>query len=138
MRQCLLQLVSIDEAVFGPTTVKSVVSPIQRSLATGTNEVSSLIYHGDKLVGACLAGVDSNAVNGFAGIGELAVLPDYQGQGLGSFMLKTALNNAHPHAPAMKLVVTIGNPAESLYHRLGFLPGPRFTEMKFPHPIARR
>ncbi len=124
---------TLDAEVIGEITVDVIAGALERAAATGTLPVSALVYQENTgmLVGACVAGLDPNAVNGFAGIVELGVLPDYQNLGLGSFLMKTALNNAHPHSAVMKLVVTSGSPAEGLYRRLGFIPGPRFTKMVF-------
>lgn len=123
----------IHAEAYGPLAAEDVAKWIENATATGTLNVSSLVYETTThtLVGACLAGISLNAVNGFAFVSDMGVLPEYQNRGLGALMLLRALTQAHPHAPVMKLVVTIGNPAEALYRRLGFLPGPRFTRMTF-------
>lgn len=123
----------IHAEAYGPITTEDVAKCIENISETGTLDVSSLVYETSTrtLVGACLAGVFPNAVNGFAFVSDMGVLPEYQNRGLGVLMLRRALTQAHPRAQVMKLVVTIGNPAESLYRRLGFLPGPRFTRMTF-------
>lgn len=123
----------IHAEVYGPLTTEDVAKCIENIAETGTLDISSLVYETSTgtLVGACLAGIFPNPVNGFAFVSDMGVLPAYQNRGLGALMLRRALTQAHPRAQVMKLVVTIGNPAESLYRRLGFLPGPRFTRMTF-------
>jgi hypothetical protein len=44
-------------------------------------------------------------------------------------MIKQALNNLKKISPAIILCVTIGNPAEDLYHKMGFFPGVKFANM---------
>lgn len=123
----------IHAEAYGLLKTEEIAEWIKSTVETSSLDVSSLVYETStrKLVGACLAGLPPNAVNGFAFVSDMGVLPEYQNRGLGALMLRRALTQAHPRAQVMKLVVTIGNPAESLYRRLGFLPGPRFTRMTF-------
>ncbi|RPJ51138.1 MAG: N-acetyltransferase [Chloroflexi bacterium] len=123
----------INEQVFGPLTEADIQADIERLMATNTSDVSSLVYDAktNLLVGACLAGVDPETVNCFAGIGQVGVLPQVQNRGLGIYMILKALSKAYYYSPAMCLFVTVGNPAESLYRHLGFIPGPCFTQMRF-------
>ncbi|TVP94171.1 MAG: GNAT family N-acetyltransferase [Acholeplasmatales bacterium] len=51
---------------------------------------------------------------------DLVVMPDKQGQGIGTRVLKTVLSRASHHYPYVRLNVTPGNPAIRLYERLGF------------------
>jgi ribosomal protein S18 acetylase RimI-like enzyme len=56
------------------------------------------------------------------GIPELAVavLPGYQGQGIGSVLMQRFLMEAETRYPAIALNVRADNPAVRLYQRLGF------------------
>lgn len=123
----------VHAEAYGPLTAEDVSGSIEGASATSTLDLSSLVYETQSgtLVGACLAGINPNAVNGFAFVSDMGVLPTFQNRGLGALMLCRALTNAHKRSQVLKLVVTSGNPAESLYRRLGFLPGPRFTRMVF-------
>lgn len=58
--------------------------------------------------------------------------PEYQGQGLASSMLKHALTILHGHYPVARLFVTLGNEAEMLYHKLGFMAGIETAHMYIP------
>ena len=48
------------------------------------------------------------------------LLPAYQGQGLGSQMLRDVLASARQTRRPVRLQVLVGNPARRLYERLGF------------------
>ena len=84
-----------------------------------------------QIVGACIAGINPKMVNRFSFIDDLFILPDFRRKGLAEAMLRHTISAAHKDTPAIKLHVLIGNPAESLYRKLGFVPGPSFTDMKF-------
>jgi GNAT superfamily N-acetyltransferase/8-oxo-dGTP pyrophosphatase MutT (NUDIX family) len=51
---------------------------------------------------------------------SVALLPQVRGQGLGTHLLSRLLEAAREQYPAVSLSVSIGNPAEALYRRLGF------------------
>ena len=86
-----------------------------------TFSASSLIYDQKthQLVGACLI----NESVGWPNVWNIVVHPAYQGHGLATNMLKRALSTLHPQYPVMRLLVTQGNAAESVYYNLGFQPG---------------
>jgi len=53
---------------------------------------------------------------------DIALLPAWRGQGIGSLLLQSVLAAAaHAGAPAVTLTVDLGNPARRLYQRLGFV-----------------
>ena len=84
----------------------------------------------DRIVGGCIGGVHPEMVNQFAFIADVFVLPEYRGKGLAKAMVKHTITQAHRVTPAIKLHVLVGNPAEHLYRMLGFIAGPKFTDMK--------
>ncbi len=51
---------------------------------------------------------------------QVQVLPEYQGRGLGSKMVKGVLEQARSDDQSVSLSVLKGNPAKELYSRLGF------------------
>ncbi|QOR35949.1 GNAT family N-acetyltransferase [Clostridium sp. 'deep sea'] len=61
-------------------------------------------------------------------IADLVVKEDYQQKGLGSMMIKKALNNAYGKYLAIRLAVKAGNRAEGLYYKLGFTSGIESSE----------
>lgn len=71
-------------------------------------------------------------------VGNIAVRQNIRSQGLGSNMLRHALSTLHPAHPVLREFSNAGNPSGGLYHRLGFVSGPLFYEMKLPHPQATR
>jgi ribosomal protein S18 acetylase RimI-like enzyme len=50
----------------------------------------------------------------------MAVLPNYQGKGIGTHLLTQLLDTAKKHFPAVSLNVRANNPVVKLYERLGF------------------
>lgn len=57
---------------------------------------------------------------------------EYQGLGLGTCMFKHGLTALHGHYPVARLFVTLGNEAEMLYHKLGFMAGIETAHMYIP------
>jgi ribosomal protein S18 acetylase RimI-like enzyme len=51
---------------------------------------------------------------------DISLLPAYRGRGIGTFLLHRLLAEAAQARRALKLSVSISNPAQRLYHRLGF------------------
>ena len=62
-------------------------------------------------------------------IADLVVSEKYQDKGLGSMLIKKALNNAYGKYPAIRLAVKVGNRAEGLYHKLGFVTGVESSDL---------
>jgi len=53
---------------------------------------------------------------------DIAMLPQYRGQGLGTALLRDLLDEAAAAGKAVSIHVEKFNPAQSLYRRLGFVP----------------
>jgi len=77
------------------------------------------------LIGACLVSL----WEGWPNVFDIAVKPSYQNKGLGTMMLKRALSELKGSYPVLRLFVTIGNDAEMVYHKMGFLSGTETTKM---------
>ncbi|MEC0091982.1 GNAT family N-acetyltransferase [Paenibacillus macquariensis] len=95
-------------------------------------DASSLVYDKQtkKLVGACLVSLEGN----YPAIFNIAVLPGFNGKGIATKMLKKALNRLKGHYPVLRLYVLQGNTAESVYYKLGFMPGPlEIQKFYLPH-----
>lgn len=91
---------------------------------------STLIYDKscNQLVGACLISL----WEGWANLFDLAVKPSYRGRKLATKMIKSSLSKLKGHYPVLRLFVTLGNDAETVYNKLGFLAGIETTEMYLP------
>lgn len=96
----------------------------------GLDQASSLIYDKETklLIGACLV----SEWNEWPLIYDIGVKKEYRGLGLASNMIKKALTLTKEKYPAMRLHVTIGNKAESVYYNLGFLPAEKTTSFILP------
>ncbi len=51
---------------------------------------------------------------------QIMLLPEYQGQGIGTRLLQDLINQSREHNTTLQLGVLKGNPARCLYERLGF------------------
>ncbi|MCQ4088329.1 GNAT family N-acetyltransferase [Saccharibacillus sp. JS10] len=122
----------IDYQTFGTPSEEEVLKDIQYVLDVYRHEPLS-VYILDKnkseIVGVCMAGIGEKMPLGFAEIADIAVLPAYRGKGIAEFMLRHVKAQARLHAPVVKLCVTVGNPAEALYQRVGFQSGEPFAKM---------
>ncbi|QYR20248.1 GNAT family N-acetyltransferase [Paenibacillus sp. sptzw28] len=65
-------------------------------------------------------------------ISDIAVLPRYRGKRIATKLLKKALTVLNEEYEILRLFVTIGNSAESLYYNLGFYPGLEQTTFHLP------
>lgn len=94
------------------------------------NQASTLVYDikTGELVGACLISIWEAWPNVY----EVAVKPSHQNQGLAKNMIKRSLSILKLEYPVLRLFVTLGNDAEWLYHKMGFLSGIEWTEMYLP------
>lgn len=93
-------------------------------------DASNLIYDKETgaLAGACLVSLWEDWPNVYL----LGTKPGYQGHGLASNMLKNVLTMLYGHYPVTRLFVTLGNEAEMLYHKLGFMAGIETAHMYIP------
>ncbi len=90
---------------------------------------SSLATSGGKLLGACLV----VRWEGAPLIFDIAVHPDARLGGIARAMVARALSALSEGGERrLRLFLECGNPAESLYHAMGFLPGPKTTSMVMP------
>lgn len=91
------------------------------------NKASTLIYEKktNELVGACLISIWEEWPNVY----DIAVKPSFQKKGLAKNMLKRSLTILKKQYPTLRLFVTLGNDAEMVYHKMGFLAGTETTEM---------
>lgn len=94
------------------------------------NKASTLIYEKktNELVGACLISIWEEWPNVY----DIAVKPSFQKKGLAKNMLKRSLTILKKQYPTLRLFVTLGNDAEMVYHKMGFLAGTETTEMILP------
>ncbi|WMJ88531.1 GNAT family N-acetyltransferase [Anaerocolumna sp. MB42-C2] len=83
----------------------------------------------NRIVAVCLAGRGRNYVNDYVEIADLCVLPQFRGIGLAKFMIGKVVTESNGIAPFIKLFVYVGNTAEFIYRQMGFMSGPRFTNM---------
>lgn len=97
---------------------------------TLVNKASTLIYKKktNELVDACLISIWEDWPNVY----DIAVKPSFEKRGLAKNMLKRALTVLKEGYPTLRLFVTLGNDAELIYHKMGFLAGTETTEMILP------
>lgn len=81
-----------------------------------------ILYHGEKPVGVVLGGEDDYEGSPIMNIGPLAIIPEYQGRGLGRCLLRAALHFAKRHSfERTILCVNAENErAKALYLQEGF------------------
>ena len=84
----------------------------------------------NQIVAACVAGIGENHVLRFSEIGEFVVSPQYQGKGLGKYMLSHIITQTYGLSPIVKIWADMGNTSEYLYRQMGFIPGPGITHME--------
>jgi GNAT superfamily N-acetyltransferase len=72
-------------------------------------------YDGER-IGTVRVRVEDGALS----IGQFFILPEWQGRGVGSHLLRCALDVADKAGFPAKLAVLAGNRAEGLYRRFGF------------------
>lgn len=85
----------------------------------------------NKIAAVCIAGIYPDSPNGFSTIHQVSVLPTYRRQGLAQAMLLNSIGAAHATSPVIGLGVLVGNPAELLYQKLGFVAGPAYFNLTY-------
>jgi ribosomal protein S18 acetylase RimI-like enzyme len=93
------------------------------------NKASTLIYDSktNQLAGACLISIWEE----WPIVYDIAVKPSFQNKGLATNMIKRSLTILKEQYPVLRLFVTLGNDAEMVYNKMGFLAGLEKTEMIF-------
>ncbi len=125
----------VDYEVFGQQNVEEAIENAKYILniykSNNILDGSTLVYDKttNELVGACIAGINGFTDNNFSEIGEIVVKPSYRGNGIASNLIKQALNNLNKISQATILCVTVGNSAEAVYHKMGFMQGVKFANM---------
>jgi len=110
---------------------------LEKYISTNSIQASTLVYekNTNELIGVCLAGKNDEDGNDFSKINQVGVMPAYRGQGIAENMIKRALTILKEQYPVLRLFVTLGNDAEMVYHKMGFLSGVETTEMIFSTSI---
>jgi len=100
------------------------------------NNASTIIYDKEtkEMIGVCLISLWSGLPNVF----EIAVKPSYRGQSLAKKMLQHALSKLKCEYDLLRLFVTLGNPAENVYYKLGFLPGDTYWDLYIPAQVENK
>lgn len=119
--------------IFGEETHEEAVAEANRVLAIYSAKDMSIVIVEQatgQIVAACTAGIAKDHALGFAEIADIVVLPKYSGRGIGKYMISHIITQAYGIAPFVKLGAHMGNPSEYLYYQMGFVAGPRFTNME--------
>lgn len=83
------------------------------------HQASSVLYDSDRIVAACLI----QRYKSLPTIRFVVVHPDYQRRGLARQLMQYGIDTMREDYDFVSLAVTIGNPAQGLYHRMGFMTG---------------
>ena len=83
------------------------------------HQASSVLYDGETMIAACLV----QPHRAFATIRFVVTHPDYRRRGLAKRLMQYASNVVKSEYDYLALAVTVGNPAQSLYYDMGFVPG---------------
>jgi len=119
--------------LFGEETHEEAIAEAKRVLGIySTKDMSIVIVEQttNQIVAACTAGIAPYHALGFVEIAEIVVLPEFNGKGIGRYMLSHIITHAYGVAPFVKIGAHMGNSSEYLYYQMGFMPGPRFTNME--------
>jgi ribosomal protein S18 acetylase RimI-like enzyme len=90
----------------------------QRSYAAAHPAATDrIVCDGKASIGRILTDSHGSAVN----LVDIALLAAYRGRGIGTTLIRKLLNDCDLRGQLLSLQVAVGNPAERLYVRLGFL-----------------
>lgn len=123
-----------DEVGFdGDNTIEEQIKSVSRYFHDNSNEKllndgSTVILDSeDKVIAACLI----SSWEGIPLVYDLAVSSAYRRNGLATKLLKHSLTTLKENYDFMRLFVYSGNPAESVYYKLGFYAGTKTTDFCF-------
>lgn len=123
--------------VYGKPDISNIEEAINRRFIsfsqTNTLHFGTIVKTKDtnKIAAVCIAGIYPDSPNDFATIHQVSVLPAYRKQGIAQAMILNSINTAHRISPVIGLGVLVGNPAELLYQKLGFIGGPAYFNLIF-------
>jgi GNAT superfamily N-acetyltransferase len=123
----------INNEIHGEASLDSAIEDARRVLNVYTPKNLSFVViekKTEKIAGVCLAGIGENYTHGYVEIADICVLPQFRGKGLAKYMISRIVTQAYGIAPFVKLFVTIGNNSEYVYRQMGFIAGPRFSNME--------
>lgn len=83
------------------------------------------------IAGVCIAGIYPDSSNSFSTIHQVSVRPQFRRKGIAEAMMLNSISIANDVSPVTTLGVMIGNPAELLYKRIGFVAGPSYSELSY-------
>ena len=119
--------------LYGDETIDEAIAETKRVLGVyNAKDMSIVIIEKatNQIVAGCTAGIGKHHVLGFSEIGDFVVLPQYQGKGLGKYMLSHIITQTYGLSPIVKIWADVGNISEYLYRQMGFIPGPGITHME--------
>lgn len=91
-------------------------------------QASSVVFDGMDMVAACLV----QPYQTLATVRFIVTHPIYQGRGIARRLMEYAMSVVAPQYDHMALAVTIGNPAQALYHSMGFVTGDALHSLTRP------
>ena len=100
---------------------------------TNTLYMSTLAKHceNNEIAGVCIAGIYPDSANKFSTIHQVSVRPQFRRRGIAEAMMLNSIDKANSVSPVITLGVMVGNPAELLYNKIGFLGGPKSSELNY-------
>jgi ribosomal protein S18 acetylase RimI-like enzyme len=125
----------ITSQTYGKPNISDVEKEIKRRFVsfshTNTLHLSVVAKEKEtsKIVGVCIAGIYPDSPNKFSTIHQVSVVPYYRRQGIAEMMMTYSISAAYSLSPVIGLGVLVGNPAENLYRKLGFVAEPSFTDL---------
>lgn len=123
--------------VYGKPHISDIKEAISRRFIsfaqTNTLYFGTIVKNKDtnKIAAVCIAGIYPESKNDFSTIHQVSVLQEYRKQGIAQAMIMNSINNAHIISPVIGLGVLVGNPAELLYQKLGFISGPAYYSLTY-------
>lgn len=123
--------------VYGKPNISDIEEAINRRFIsfsqTNTLHFGTIVKIKDanQIAAVCLAGIYPDSQNSFSTIHQVSVLPTYRKQGLAQAMILNSINTAYLTSQVIGLGVLVGNPAELLYQKLGFISGPAYFNLTY-------
>ncbi len=110
---------------------KAILMRIEAFIQTKSLNMSVLVKSkcSSEIVGVCIAGIYPDSPNDFSTIHQVSVRSQYRRRGIAEAMILKSIEIAYEVSPVITLGVMVGNPAEKLYKKLGFIAGPSYSNL---------